>query len=380
MAMLTFGHLMEKIYKLNLLMNARLCVMYSLVFFLLAIAPACRNHGTKLGLVWKDSQATAIAIPDDLIRDASLLGVQHSVRVVRAGSKSKQGIFGNFSIDGHMVNFQPLIPLSPGLSYEIWQDEKLIGTLSIPLNKGEAPKLLTIYPEQDTMPENLLKFYFHFSHTMRTGQVLEHIYLLDKNKDTMQRVFLNLQPELWDKTGTVLTLWLDPGRIKRDLVLNKELGNPLKKAQTYQLVIDSNWKDTRGIKLGKTYSKHFTVGERDGEIPDINKWALTIPKAGSHNPLIIQTGEALDHYLLNESITVLNDNGETIKGNIHTEGRDKLWLFAPDAAWEHGNYRLQVKANLEDQAGNNLNRVFDRDIRKDKQQNKEFFERVFVVK
>lgn len=378
--MLTFGHLMGKIYKLNLLMNARLCLTYSLVFFLLAIAPACRNHDTKINVVWKEGKATAIAIPDGLIRDVSLLRVQHSVRVVIAGSKSKQGIFGNFSIDGHTVTFQPLIPLSPGLSYDIWQDEKLIGMVNIPLTKGEPPKLITIYPEQDTVPENLLKFYFHFSHPMRTGQVQEHISLLDKNKDTMKRVFLNLQPELWDETGTILTLWLDPGRIKRDLVLNKELGNPLKKAQTYQLVIDSNWKDTRGIKLGKTYTKHFMVGERDGEIPDINKWQLIIPKAGSHNSLTIQAGEPLDHYLLNESIVVLDDKGEIIKGSAHTEAKDMKWIFAPDTAWERGNYRIQVKANLEDQAGNNLNRVFDRDIRKDKQQNKEFFERVFVVK
>ena len=40
--------------------------------------------------------------------------------------------------------------------------------------------------------------------------------------------FLDLQPELWNAEGTVLTLWLDPGRIKRDLIPNKELGIPLK--------------------------------------------------------------------------------------------------------------------------------------------------------
>ena len=77
------------------------------------------------------------------------------------------------------------------------------------------------------MPENLLKIYLRFSHPMREGQSDKYISLIKNGKDTLPDVFLNLQPELWNEDRTVLTVWLDPGRIKRDLQPNLKLGNPL---------------------------------------------------------------------------------------------------------------------------------------------------------
>jgi hypothetical protein len=370
--MWTFGHLMAKIYKHRIFKNTRLCVLHSLVFFLLAVLQACHSGDTKISLVWKDEQATGISIPKDMVKGA--------LKVTLSGAEKKQGIFGDLATEGNAMVFHPLIPLSPGLSYDIWQDDKLVGTVKVPLNTGKAPQLLSIYPQQDTVPENLLKFYFHFSKPMRTGEVLRHVFILDHNRDTLHNVFLNLQPELWDTTGTVLTLWLDPGRIKRDLVLNRELGNPLKKAQTYQLIISADWKDNRGLALGKPYTKQFTAGDRDGEIPNINNWQLTIPKAGTDEPLIIKLNEPLDHYLLIENIAVLDNKGKMLYSQNITRDKDKVLKLTPLPKWQPGKYYLQVKANLEDLAGNNLNRVFDRDIRKDKQQNHEFFERVFEVK
>src|SRR5476651_1203354 len=285
--MLTCGHQMVKIFKLNCLRNAGLYAMYSLVFFLYVLASGCSRSDDHVVLVWKDGRAVGIAIHDGLFNNKSAADVKDSLKVVLTGSKADAGILGSFVTDWHGVDFEPLIPLSPGLSYDVLLSGKRIARKKVPVNTGEAPKLTAIYPETDTVPENLLKFYFQFSHPMRTGLVLDHICLLDKNKDTMQRVFLNLQPELWDKTGTVLTLWLDPGRIKRSLVLNKELGNPLKTNESYTLVVSQNWKDNRGLSLAQSYTKHFTVGERDGVMPDINKWQINTPKSGTSGALTI---------------------------------------------------------------------------------------------
>jgi len=354
--------------------------MYSLVFFLCGLATGCKHPNKNISLIWNGDRAIAIQIPDGLIRDVSALRVKHSVKVMLSGEKGNQPIFGDFTLDGGMVTFQPLIPLSSGLSYDILQGDRLIGRIAVPQNKGEAPKLTAIYPETDTVPENLLKFYLQFSHPMRTGQVLDYICLLDKNKDTMQRVFLNLEPELWDKTGTVLTLWLDPGRIKRSLVLNRELGNPLKSNESYTLVVSQNWKDTRGISLAQSYTKHFTVGERDGVIPDINKWQISPPKSGTSGALMINVGQPLDHYLLQESISVWDDKGKAVDGQVTVGVKSRVWAFTPTNTWQPGHFQIQVKARLEDLAGNNLNRVFDRDITRDTQQNKDFFVRGFEVK
>ena len=62
----------------------------------------------------------------------------------------------------------------------------------------------------------------HFSQPMQEGVSAEHICLVKGEKDTLKNVFLDLQPELWNHDRTMLTLWLDPGRIKRDLQPNRQ--------------------------------------------------------------------------------------------------------------------------------------------------------------
>ena len=47
---------------------------------------------------------------------------------------------------------------------------------------------------------------------MQEGHSLENILLIRNEKDTIRDAFLDLQPELWNKEGTVLTLWFDPGK------------------------------------------------------------------------------------------------------------------------------------------------------------------------
>lgn len=375
------GHRMEKIYKYTSFKNAGLYLRYGLAFFLLTCCLACKQAPPEeITLVWQNGKATAISIPRHFVKDTSLAWIEQSLHVVLEGRDNRLGILGDFELTDNSLVFRPVIPFSPGLSYDIWQKRWLLGTVSVPHARGAAPTVKAIYPEADTVPENLLKIYIRFSHAMRTGEALNHVHLMDKGRDTLQRMFLNLQPELWNKEGTVLTLWLDPGRIKRDLVLNRQLGNPLKRSQSYQFIITGDWKDTNGLPLGKDVVKQFAVTERDGDIPDINKWNINIPQAGTSAPLKISTGEHLDHYLLYDSLWIIDDKGAEVKGDINVGEKDMLWMFTPAGAWKAGHYQLKIYSRLEDLAGNNLNRVFDRDIRKDTQQNKVFFIREFEVK
>jgi hypothetical protein len=377
MAKLTFGHLMGKIYKLSFIKNTRLYIQYGLVFFLFMIFYCCKDHSQKVTLLWKDHRAMAIQIPAYLTKDIST----HPLKVILAIGKEQKGILGDFADDGDIVLFKPLIPLSPGLTYKLLQNKRVIGNISVPFDKDEQPPvLIAIYPEKDTLPENLLKFYFRFSKPMQTDQSLNYICLLDEHEDTMRNVFLNLQPELWDTTGTVLTLWLDPGRIKRGLVLNRKLGNPLKKSETYELVLSEQWKDSHALKLSKSYTKQFVVAARDSQIPDVAQWELNNPKAGTTTPLIINVKEPLDHYLLQESIRVVDSSRKAVKGTIEISEKDQIWKFTPSSPWRPSGYKLRVKANLEDLTGNNLNRVFDRDITKEMRKDNEYYEKEFKVK
>jgi hypothetical protein len=215
---------------------------------------------------------------------------------------------------------------------------------------------------------------------MQTGNALEYVFLLDKNRDTLDRIFLDLKPELWDESDKVLTVWIDPGRIKRDLVLNKELGNPLHSRQTYELVISGKWKDRRGLSLGKEISKKFVAGPRVDEQLSVDQWRVAAPKSGTMEPLIIYSGYPLDHYLLQESLNVLNADGKSVKGKVTLADKDKTWKFAPSTQWASGKYKTRVAARLEDLAGNNLNKVFDRDIYKQKKNDNAYYEREFEVK
>ncbi|MFD0749620.1 hypothetical protein ACFQZS_05660 [Mucilaginibacter calamicampi] len=321
-----------------------------------------------------DGLVKGILIPERLIQDVD----QYPLTVSLNGSD--RNVLGNFNKTDTGMLFEPVIPLSTGMEYGILQANRVVGKITVPAATGKPPVVTAIYPQADTVPENLLKFYIEFSEPMQTGNALDYIFLLDKNRDTLQRIFLDLKPELWDPTEKVLTVWIDPGRIKRELVLNKELGNPLHSRHAYQLVISGKWRDGRGLNMGKDISKKFVVNQRVDEQLSIDKWRVAAPKAGSKQPVIVYSDHPLDHYLLKESVTVLGKDGKPIEGEITLADRDKTWMFTPGTQWLLGTYKLRVAARLEDLAGNNLNKVFDRDIYKQKKNDNSYYERAFEVR
>ena len=372
MEMSTSGLQMEKVSSLKLYRNAKLCILYGLAFLVLFSFSRCHRAPEMPELIWENNKAVGISIPKN--RGYSY----NSVKITRSSVRNVQ-ILGSFIDEGDKIEFRSSIPLTQGLSYDIWNGLVRIARLDVPYPNGQlAPVLTTIYPETDTVPENLLKFYLRFSKPMRTGQSLEHIYLLDEKNDTIPNVFLNLQPELWDTSGKILTIWIDPGRVKRNLVLNKKLGNPLKQNAYYKLIVSKNWKDTQGLPLAETYSKRLVVGPADYEVPDIQKWSLSLPKSGTKHTLIIDTKEPLDHLLFAESIRIFDWNNKEINGKVVIR-KDRILEFTPVQPWSESKYQLQVDARLEDLAANNLNRVFDRDVSKEKGRNDDVVRRKFTL-
>ena len=64
---------------------------------------------------------------------------------------------------------------------------------------------------------------------------LEYIKVINLNTQKEEDIFLTLETELWNADHTELTLWLDPGRIKKDLIPNQKLGIPIKNGNSYEL-------------------------------------------------------------------------------------------------------------------------------------------------
>ena len=203
-----------------------------LILFCLTMLAGCaqRQETSKatISILWKEGQATGFSIPLSLLKNISKEEIAKLVKIQLAQPGTKTAILGEYNLKKDTLVFEPLIPFTRGLHYEIVINGYLISDIEIPKSTNH-PTLLGIYPTQDTLPENLLKFYFVFAQPMVEGNSLEYIKLLSLEEDTLLHTFLNLQPELWNAERTVLTLWLDPGRIKRDLQPNKRLGNPLTK-------------------------------------------------------------------------------------------------------------------------------------------------------
>ncbi|MFD2933150.1 Ig-like domain-containing protein [Spirosoma flavum] len=340
--------------------------MYSLIFFVSWPLLECQQpQETGIKIRWHGNRATGISIPQQFVRDASDDSLDQLLAVRLANKET--AILGHYRVASDEVIFEPLIPFTRGLNYTIWLRSKQVSKVSIPdLAPGDKPSLLAIYPSQDSLPDNLLKIYLHFSRPMREGQSQKYVSLLKNNADTLPSVFLDLQPELWNADRTLLTLWLDPGRIKRDLQPNKLLGSPLQTGLHYQLVVSAAWPDEQGASLGKVTTKTFLASQRDSLLPNPSLWSIHQPQSGSLQHLEVAFGEALDYSLLTETLHIINEAGKPVSGKWQPGNEEKQGWFKPDEIWKAGRYRLQIESRLEDLAGNNLNRPFDRDItRKD---------------
>lgn len=353
--------------------------MRNLLFFGLVLLFSCKEDTKDMTIVWEANKAKAVLIPSHLIKDVSRSAIQHNVRIRKENDTTT--LLGYYQFQQGLL-FEPLIPFQQGARYSVFVQDKPVGHFQIPVNKNHtAPQVVMVYPQQDTLPENTLKLYIAFSQPMREGQSLQHIKLVRKAKDTLSDTFLDLQPELWNEDRTVLTIWFDPGRIKRNLQPNLRLGAPLQANTTYQLVISRNWQNTEGTGMGYDFVKSFVTGIRDSLSPDPDKWKIESPKAQTREPLYIHLDKALDHFLLLDCLKLYDQKGTLIKGKLGVSNQDRVCYFTPEQNWSTGKYTLRILSKLEDLAGNNLNKVFDRDITKtQKPSTQEYYTRYFVIK
>lgn len=291
-------------------------------------------------------------------------------------------MIGDFSYAQGEIRFTPLISLQKGKTYFLLDQEKKVQAILVPEVAFVQPKVLAVYPSADTLPANQLKFYLHFNLPMSAGKAYERVKLIRDKQDTLIFPFVRLEPELWNREKTRLTLWLDPGRVKRDLNPNRELGAPIQFGSHYELMVDSSWEDQQGHPLGTAFIKNFFVRGDDRKKPDLKTWKVTAPAAGTKAPLRIAFGEAMDHALASRVIEVLNAQKANCAGSISFQDKEKVLLFTPDQPWQAGVYQLRVGAELEDLAGNNLNRLFDVDLQKEAAQvaNEAFYWLSFQVK
>lgn len=273
----------------------------------------------------------------------------------------KQKIVGKLSVDKN-TRFTPIFPFTVGLNYEVFHADTFLFTFS-PIRVLQKVELVKIFPLKDTLPENFLKFYLHFDMPMAAGHEYEHLQLLQEGQ-VIENAFVPLKPALWDLDKKILTLWIDPGRIKKELGSHLKYGSVLKEGNTYELHISKEMKAVNGAQLQKDFRKFFYVSKKDNEIPTIKNWNFCLPEINTRDSLILNFSESMD--LATQYFISFSKAKTEIKGQIKWLNDNKI-QFTPNENWKKGAYKIIIAHQAEDLAGNNLTRVFDRDLQKQKE-------------
>lgn len=282
-------------------------------------------------------------------------------------AKDAQPIFGKYDWADGKLTFTSRYPAAPGVTYRAivrfpGKESTSSMEITVPeLNKEPTTKITTIYPTADVLPENLLKFYVHFSAPMSTGEAYKHIALETASGKKIELPFLEIAEELWDKTNTRLTLLLDPGRIKRGLVPREEEGPILVADQAYRFRVMKDWPDAEGAPLVSEVVKEFKVGPVDTTQPAPLEWKVVAPRSGGKDPIVIDLLEPLDHAIVARGIRVFNDKGDIVEGEVALARQEREWRFTPTDPWKAGDYELRIDDVIEDLVGNNITRPFELD-------------------
>lgn len=284
-------------------------------------------------------------------------------------------MLGEHLVQAGCLRFVPAFPLEPGLRYRaVFDSGQLPGTdsavagkvtsvLQIPVQRERATTTVTqVYPSADVLPENLLKFYIHFSAPMSRGNIYEHIRLLNEANQPVELPFLELAEELWSADMMRLTLFIDPGRIKREVKPLEDIGPALVAGRSFMLVIGGGWRDAGGNRMKRAFVKRFTVGPPDRTPPDPHRWGYQAPPIRTREPLAIDLGESMDAALALRMIHVVDESGRAISGQPFLTERERIWRFLPQHSWRAGKYALIVETTIEDLAGNNIGKAFEVDV------------------
>ena len=298
---------------------------------------------------------------------------QEILRVQVRGSTGP-GIAGTYKAENGVVRFTPMFGFDKGRQFivtfnatripgtaagELWRQPRLQRIMTVAGAAAERTTVVSqVYPRAPQLPENMLRFYIEFSGPMGRGGALEHIRLVEDGGNEVVDPFLPVAADFWNPERTRFTLFFDPGRVKRGIKPNRDLGRALVSGKRYALIISDRWLDARGQPLKEEYRHAFTAGPAAEAPLDTATWKIHAPSAVGKNPLLVTFPSPLDRGLLVRAIGVQRE-GVDVKGDVRIEGNETRWEFRPAAPWAPGNYTLVVLTLLEDPSGNRIGRAFE---------------------
>ena len=319
-------------------------------------------------------------LPDaeDLTRDqwASVL----RVTVAAADSSTAAdtmlpAVIGRYTVERSVIVFKPEYGFDAGRRYVVtfdasklpsagaeWRPAALTSVVGLPArNLVPTTVVSAVFPSAEIVPENQLRLYLRFSAPMGLKGGVGYLRLLDEEGDEIRDPFLPLDAEFWNRDRTRFTVFFDPGRQKRGILPNEEMGRSLVAGRSYTLIVSRDWLDADGMPLKEEFHRRFKVGPPDERPLDEKAWRVDAPRGGTRDPLSVFFSEPLDHGLLQRALGVSDASGRRLTGEQRIDSGEQRWQFVPAEPWRRGEYQLIALTILEDMAGNRIGRAFEVD-------------------
>lgn len=325
------------------------------------------DAGTPAALLlrgWSSAELSALRRTPAATGAAELPGV--SLRVAGADTS----VAATYIVTDTGLEIRPAFPLERAREYEVIIDTARMpeprpdGRLALPVHTPPAPssepvRVSAIFPSADVWPENTLRFYLHFSGPMSGTSTVGRVRLVDERGEVIPDVLLDVDVDLWNTDYTRRTVFFDPGRVKRDIRPNRELGRGLVAGRRYAIVVDEAWTDAGGRPLAAEFRHTFTAGHAVERGIELEDWSVTAPAAGSTSPLVVAFPWALDEGLLHRAVGVTTTSGDAVDGTITMADHERRWMFTPAVPWSTQTYHLVVLSVLEDPSGNTVGEAFE---------------------
>lgn len=289
---------------------------------------------------------------------------------VRVAGTTGIDIAGRHRVNADSVDIVPRFALDRGREYVVRINPTVLpaprpgGIIETPVMlpaaaAAPAVSVTAIYPSSSVWPDNILRFYLHFSAPMSGTAAVGHVRLVDDTGQEVRDALLEVDVDLWNRDYTRRTVFFDPGRVKRGIRPNLELGRALIAGRKYAIVVSPSWRDGRGQELAREFRHEFTAGPPIERPVQPSEWTIGPPAAGSRDPLIVRFLWALDEGLLQRALGVTAADGQPIDGTVTVRAQETEWTFTPAAAWRDAPHSLVVLTVLEDPAGNKVGQAFE---------------------
>ena len=90
-------------------------------------------------------------------------------------------------------------------------------------------------------------------------------------------------------------MFLDPGRVKRGILPNEQMGRAIRAGGRYCIVVDSLWREEHDVPLVSSFRREFVVSAPDERVIDPAAWRITPPARATREPLVVVFSKGLDH-------------------------------------------------------------------------------------